>query len=413
MPVIRLPQPHTGQRIVRSEAKRFNWIAAGRRWRKTTLFMAAVCEACMAGQQIVWGAPVFDQVFTGWLELKKAAHEVAHFNQSRMTAEFPTGGRVIFRSLDNPDNARSKTADGLVIDEAADVADEAWYEVLRPMLMDTGGWAWIGGTPKGRNWFWREFMAARDRDDSTARQAPTLGAVITPHGLVRQPHPLENPNIEFSELLQMYRTMPERTFRQEILAEFIEDAGGVFRGVLDAAIAPYPAEPRPGTYVMGVDWGREHDFTVCVVMDTASRQVVDLDRFNQIGWGLQRGRLSAMATKWNPTVIVAEQNSIGAPNIEELQRSGLPVRGFVTTNETKSEIIEALVLSIETRAISYPNDATLVAELQAYEMERLPSGRIRYGAPAGVHDDCVMALALANWASGQQQAPIYGPDLYL
>jgi len=42
----------------------------------------------------------------------------------------------------------------------------------------------------------------------------------------------------------------------------------------------------------------------------------------------------------------------------------------------------------------------LVSELQAYTMERLPSGRFRYSAPAGMHDDTVIALALA-WHGAQ------------
>lgn len=45
------------------------------------------------------------------------------------------------------------------------------------------------------------------------------------------------------------------------------------------------------------------------------------------------------------------------------------------------------------------NDPVTIGELQAYEMETLPSGMIRFGAPEGVHDDCVMALGLAWYAA--------------
>ena len=38
----------------------------------------------------------------------------------------------------------------------------------------------------------------------------------------------------------------------------------------------------------------------------------------------------------------------------------------------------------------------LTAELKRYEYDLGPTGRISYGAPSGYHDDCVMALALAN-----------------
>ena len=112
-------------------------------------------EAANSGGQYMWTAPTYDQVRTGWLETKRAAGDAADFNISTMTVTFPGGGSIIYRSLDDPDNARGKTAHGVVIDECADVQEAAWYEVLRPMLIDTNGWAWGIGTPKGQKWFWR------------------------------------------------------------------------------------------------------------------------------------------------------------------------------------------------------------------------------------------------------------------
>jgi len=38
----------------------------------------------------------------------------------------------------------------------------------------------------------------------------------------------------------------------------------------------------------------------------------------------------------------------------------------------------------------------LTSEMKRYEYQISPSGGISYGAPSGYHDDCVMALALAN-----------------
>ena len=395
---VRLPYPHPGQRTVRRQARRFNWLSAGRRWRKTTMCMSIAVEAALAGQQIVWGAPVYDQVFTGWLETQQAAGNVADFNVSRMTATFPGRGAIIYRSLDDPDNVRSKTADGVVIDECGDVMEAAWYEALRPMLMDTGGWAWGIGTPKGRNWFWREHAKARDEDgEAMSWQAPTLGARIVGQELVREPHPLENPDIAWGELLSLWQTMPERSFRQEILAEFMEDAGGVFRGVRGRATEK-PRLPYDGVFVMGLDWAQQKDFTVLTVLDARSRKMVDLDRFNQVDWALQRGRVKAMADKWDVERIIAEKNSIGGPNIEALQREGLPVLPFETTAQSKPPLIESLALAFERGEIAILDDPVLVDELEAYERTVSEvTGRARYNAPEGGHDDCVMALALAWW----------------
>lgn len=363
------------------------------------MVMAIATEEAINGRRILWGAPTFDQVRVGWDETRHAAGDTVKFTQQRMTAEFPTGGLIIYRSLDDPDNARGHTADGVVIDEVADVKEAAWYEVLRPMLIDTGGWAWFIGTPRGRNWFWREHHAANDREDSIAWQVPTLGCEILDGELVRKPHALENPFIPFKELADAFETTSERVFRQEYLAEFIEDTGGVFRGVAGAATAVPLSQAIEGhRYVMGVDWGKYNDFTVLSVLDADSRVQVYQDRFNRIDYMVQVGRLRALHERFKLSTILAERNSMGEPLIEQLQREGLPVEPFTTTNASKMEIIDNLALAFERGNLRVLDDQSLVAELQAYEMSRLPSGMLRYSAPQGMHDDTVIALALALWA---------------
>lgn len=401
MTSIRLPMPHAGQRRVRLEAKRFNVLSAGRRWRKTTLVMPIAVEVMLGGGTVVWGAPTYDQVMTAYEEMRRGCRGVAKFRTSPfMDADIPGAGRCLFRSLDNPDNARSKTADLVVVDEAGDVNETAWSEVLFPMLMDTHGGAWLMGTPKGRNWFWREHVSASDRathgGEWASWQIPTLGARIVEGQLVREPHPYENPNISFDEVSALFRRMTERAFRQEILAEFIEDGGSVFRGVRAAATARTLTHAEPGRcYVMGVDWGKSEDFTVLTVIDDESGEVVKVDRFNQIDYTVQRGRVLATFEAFRPGTVVVERNSIGEPLIEELIRDGIPVQPFTTTNQSKSLVIDALALAFERGDIKIPADPVLLAELEAFEMERLPGGAFRYSAPEGLHDDMVMSLSFA------------------
>lgn len=401
MTQIRLPHPHAGQKAVRRQEKRFNWLAAGRRWRKTTLVMSICVEAALKGGTYIWGAPTFDQARIGFEETRYACGGAVDFNISRMMATFPRyGGRIVFRSLDTPDNARGWSANGVAIDEAGAVKPQAWYEVLRPMLIDTGGWFWGVGTPLGRNWFWHEHLAARESDDSMAWHIPVLGVKITENGLVRDPNPLENPDIDFKEIEQLYRTMPERVFRQEILAEFTEDGGGVFRRVSEAATAtPQERAIEGHQYIFGIDWAKMHDFTCIAVLDTTINELCYLDRFNQIDYAVQVGRLKALYERFRPERIIAERNSIGEPLLEQLQRDGLPVQVFQTTNATKATAIEALALAFERSELKIIDDPVLLAELQAYEIDRLPSGMVRYSAPSGMHDDSVVATALA-WHGG-------------
>lgn len=399
---IRLPYPHTGQQAVRRQARRINVLSAGRRWRKTTLLMSVAVEAAVQGKHILWGAPTFDQVRVAWGECRKAGGGVADFKQSTMIMTLPTNGTIIFRSLDDPDNARGHTVDGIVIDEAGDVKEIAWYEVLRPMLIDTGGWAWLIGTPRGRNWFWREYMAARDREDAVSWQIPTLGCRIDTGGLVREPHPMENPNILFSEIEHIYQTTPETTFRQEILAEFVEGEGVVFRNITACLKAPKNATPddhKGHNIVAGLDWAKHNDFTATSVVCRDCRVELAKDRFNQIDYHFQRDRLKALYQKWDVKRIEGEANSIGEPNIEELRRDGLPVFGFQTTSQSKQPLIESLALAFEKEECQWQDDTIWTGELEAYEIKlSTVTGRPTYSAPEGLHDDTVMARALAWYA---------------
>jgi len=122
----------------------------------------------------------------------------------------------------------------------------------------------------------------------------------------------------------------------------------------------------------------------------------------------QLGRLRAMAAQWKPVAIIAEANAMGGPLVEQLQRENLPVMPFLTTNASKAMIIEGLALALERGEIRIPNDPVIIGELQAYEQERLPGGTFRYGAPAGVHDDIVMSLALAwHGTTNSLEGPVF------
>lgn len=376
--------------------------------------MAIAIEGAVRGQPWLWTAPTYDQVRIGWEETKRACGKNVRFNQDRMTAFFPNDGTILYRSLDDPDNARGHTAAGVVMDEASVVKPEAWYEVIRPVLLDTGGTAWFLFTPAGRNWVWRESMAAVEREDSAAWQVPTVGCRIVDGRLERAPHPYENPEIAFAEIEQLYRTLPERVFRQEILAEFVANEGTVFRN-LDACLGA-PRDPKPDQHatakhqiVMGVDWGKHNDFTSISVGCLTCRVEVARDRFNRIDYHFQRGRLEALAERWHPRVILAESNAMGEPIIEQLQRAGLPVVGFSTTATSKPPLIENLALALERTEWQFQSDPVWTGELEAYERTvSSTTGRSSYGAPPGLHDDTVIARALMVWNGNRGQQVIEG-----
>lgn len=403
--------PHTGQRIVRTQARRHCVLAAGRRWRKTTLVMSIAVEEAAKGKTVIWGAPVFDQVRICWAETRKAAGNVAEFRQNTMTASFPGGGKIIYRSLDHADNVRGYTADGVVVDEAGAIRQEsAWYEVLRPMLIDTGGWSWLIGTPKGQNMFWKEFHRTQDREDAIAWSAPTLGVQITDSGLVRNPHPLENPFIPFTEMQAYFYEVPQRVFEQELLCEFHQDGNGVFRRVREAVDQGrnQNADPTAGRRrYMGVDLARVNDYTVlCVLEEEEPRKLyrqVYHERFNQISWQRQVAAITQAARRYGVTSLVMDSTGVGDPIFEALRRENLPVTGYHFTANSKEQVIDGLALRLENDGLRLMDVPAQTNELLAYQYEITKAGNVRMSAPEGMFDDCCIALALANHATAARR----------
>jgi hypothetical protein len=292
------------------------------------------------------------------------------------------GGILDMWSMDNANAIRGRKYARFMVNEAAFIPDlmNSWNMVIRPTLIDLKGDAYFSGTPKGQNGYWQLYN--QTGEDWIHWQMTSYA----------------NPHIPPEELDALKQTMTERAFQQEIMAQFLEDGGGVFRRVMAAAIAAKKETGEKGhQYTIGADWGRSNDATVFCVLDNAFKECVFMDRMTDTDYYSQRIRLIALAERFNKAAVLVETNSIGQPQLEELQRMGLSVQGFQTTNASKAQIIDALALAFEQNQIKIINDSVLIGELMAYQSERLPSGLLRYGAPEGIHDDCVIALALAWW----------------
>jgi hypothetical protein len=284
------------------------------------------------------------------------------------------------RSADNPDSLRGEGLDLAILDECAFMQESAWTEAIRPALSDRKGRAIFISTPKGRNWFWRLFQQGIAGDNNIMSwQLPTV----------------DNPYIDPSEVEAARQSLPEIVYRQEFLAEFIEDSG-LFRRVMDAVHFDDPlTEPEEGRqYVAGVDVAAQVDFTVVTVLDTSSRKEVYKDRFNRVEYPVLEDRLAAVYERFKLQSMVIESNSIGRPVIDHMRTRGLQIQEFNTTKATKTAVIQQLQSAFEHGEIKILNDAVAIAELLAYEGRQM-SGYWQYGAPEGTHDDCVMSLAIA------------------
>jgi hypothetical protein len=256
-------------------------------------------------------------------------------------------------------------------------------------LLDNDGDAVFIFTPKRRNHAYQFYQRAVQ--DDTGRWAAFHFTS------------LDNPYLSPAALVEITHDMTDEAYRQEILAEFLENQGQVFRNIPACLMAPKDATPeqhKGHRLAMGVDWGKERDSTAISVFCATCHAEVVRDRFNQIDYVLQRARLRALWERWPARPILAEANSMGTPIIEVLQREGLPVKPFETTATSKPPLIESLVLAFERVEGQWQADPVWTSELESYERKvSAQTGRSSYSAPEGCHDDTVIARALAWQAS--------------
>lgn len=378
---------HTTQQQCVDERKRFNVVNCGRRWGKTRLGIDLVVNHLLLKEPIGWFSPTYKMLEDVWREIQNILYPImVGKSEQQHRIETIGGGVLDCWSLDAADAARGRKYGLIIVDEAAMVAglEDHWNMILRPMLVDLKGDAWFLSTPKGRNGFYKLHLLGRDPENEEWKSwtFPTW----------------MNPFIPRSEVEGLRDTMSEEAYRQEILAEFLEGEGTVFRNI--QAVMTAPKDDNPGTHkdhlmIAGVDWGKQNDFTAISVGCATCRREVFHDRFNQIDYAFQTQRIKEIFHRWNIKSGLVEMNAMGAPLVEQLQREGLPIVGFETTAVSKPPLIEGAALEIEKGTLALIPDDVWTAELEAYERKvNANTGRSSYGAPSEFHDDTVIARAL-------------------
>jgi hypothetical protein len=420
---IRLPRPHGQQIKLRNSHAKRKVCCSGRRAGKTTGMAILAVEALLAGRRILEAAPIADQTDSFWQACCQALAEpiaagLVRKNETNRILEL-VGAPVAINTPPNPnllealqvevvprlprircktahdaDSLRGDYADILILDEFSLMDKSAWEEVGAPMLLDNNGDAVFIFTPQSLNH--AHTLYQRAVGDTTGRWEAFHFTS------------LENPYLSKEALAEITQDMTEQAYRQEILAEFLQGEGSVFRNVEACLNAPAstPEQHRGHRIGLGGDWAQKRDWTAFSVGCLTCSVELELMRFNKIEWALQRGRLAALVGKWNVGEILLELNSIGSPNFEALILEGLgnnrSLQGFDTTASSKPPLIQSLALALERVEFQWLPDAVGKGELLAYESKIGISGRPQYSAPDGGNDDTVIARALLNWLRTNQ-----------
>jgi hypothetical protein len=161
-------------------------------------------------------------------------------------------------------------------------------------------------------------------------------------------------------------------------------------------------EPLSGKPVewYGIDLAKYTDWTVIIGLD-AEYKVSHFERF-QMDWAQTEQRIIKVV---GSTPAAIDSTGVGDPIVENIQRHCPKILGVKFTSVSKQQMMEQLTADVHAASIRFP-EGVIADEMRNFEFEHTQTG-MRYSAPSGLHDDAVVALALARHCSLKNKKGIF------
>jgi hypothetical protein len=207
--VLELYDPHEMQLKMHNSTARFRVGSFGRQAGKSTWGTQEILKKAWENRNTSYWfiSPIFSQAETQYNRLEQCLVEsgaLLKTNQSKLKLTLINGSTIEFKSGETFHRLRGDTLDGVIIDEVRDQHPDLWPQIIRPMLLTTGGWAAFISTPKGYDQFYDFFEKGSREKNWESMQAPSTC----------------NPLISEAEIAEAMSTMSFAEYEQEILAQF-------------------------------------------------------------------------------------------------------------------------------------------------------------------------------------------------
>jgi len=368
--ILELPEAHINQEKILQSTARFRVVMCGRRFGKSELSQVEIISNALQGMKVAYITPTYKLAKTFFEKLTQCVP--FENNKSDLTIHFPNEGTVEFFTGERLDNLRGRKFHLVVIDEASFISnlEDGWLNSIRPTLTDYQGRALFLSTPRGKNYFYSLYMKGGQRDWESFK--------FTTY---------DNPYILTSEINDAKAQLPNTVFEQEYMANPMENAANPFGAEHINKCTVNISNNEPMFY--GIDLAKSFDWTVIIGLDSEGK-VCHFDRF-QKDWLQTKETIKEIRKHKH---IFIDSTGVGDAIVEDLQKYFNDMTGFKYTSTSKQQLMESLASSIHKKEIGFPEGA-IKDELEIFEYLFTSTG-VRYSAPAGFHDDCVNALALAN-----------------
>ena len=252
--------------IFQSE-KRFRVLVAGRRFGKSYLSCVELLRGAIEkpGETYFYCAPTYRMAKDiAWKGLKRLVPKVwiKGKNETDLRIDLINGSSIELKGTENAMALRGRSISGVVLDEAAFMDSEVWFEVIRPALADKQGWALFISTPDGTaSWFYDLwcFCGENEWEDWQRWSFTTI----------------EGGNVPAEEVEAARAQLDERTFRQEFEASFENLSGLVAVSFRDTNISTKAADIPVLPLLLGVDFNVDPMSGICAVRKDDTLYVFD------------------------------------------------------------------------------------------------------------------------------------------
>lgn len=386
---VKLNRPHAAQQAVLNSTARFRVMMCGRRFGKSLISQNISIEHGIQKKKVAYVTPTYQLGKIFFQEIVKILPAAIFTkNETDLVINFITGGSIRFFTGERLDAMRGLKFHLVIIDEASYIPNlqDGWQNSIRPTLTDFKGKCIFLSTPKGKNFFYSLFIK-HDEPEWESFKFTTY----------------DNPFIDPAEIDAAKLQLPHTVFEQEYMANPMENAANPFGSEhINRCVKPLSTK-QPKYW--GIDLAKSVDWTVIIGFDEDGN-VSKLLRF-QKDWMQTIVTIKENIPVNDPVII--DSTGVGDPIAEELQKHFNSMHGFKYTSHTKQQLMEGLANSIHKAEIGFP-DGPIKDEIEIFEYVFTATG-VRYSAPAGFHDDCVNALALANKCRVEHKG--YGTYSYL
>lgn len=369
---------------------------AGRQAGKTILAENIACKWCLDAPKespvtVMWVAPTDNQALKVYKEIIKVWDKKSKLIKTKKGAKgdieiiFFNGSQILFRSAGSTDTLRGNGVHYLIVDEAAFVVEDTLTTIILPTMNVKGRKKLLISTPKGKNYLHRWYENGLSGKPEFAKWKSFRFNCY------------DSPFTPIETIEEARSVMTDVKFRQEFLAEFVDNASA-FKNIDNCLSTDYKQD-RPivnEKYYAGVDIGLGTDASVISIVD-GNGNLVNYFKWEETNAQTVIDLIIEINRIWKFKKILFETNNNGLPMFQTLKKSIPVITNFNTSSKTKPEIINNLIHLFDTRTIRCLDTNDLRIELEAFNFNQNSSGYVKYGAASGFHDDIIMSFAIARY----------------